>query len=1204
MKIDNSESSRNPARFFVNNRQIAWVGLVATLIWGVFGYMSMPKRKDPDVPVRIALAITPWSGISADKVEQLVTRKVEEAVTGNSKVDRVESSTQDNISVVTVRLLDNIKNTQQEFQDIGQRLNQITDLPDGAGPITWISDFGDTAALMLTVASPTVPDLEIELRARGVREAIEHLRKGNTSGRIAVLYCYPASVSPAVVERPFAILGAQEERDGLGHDVRTLSAGSCSGIDFATTKSDEEIRAYGRQFVEKRLQEYDIHPDAWGPIIIRDPQSTKERIAEVASDRYSYRQLDDFTDLIQRTLQRVPEVAKVQRAGVLPEQIYLEYSDQRLAAFKLQPTKLKDILNARNVTAPGGIVQTQSRNVLVDATAEFKSNQDIGNVLVAASPTGVPVYLRDLVDVSRSYQTPTRYLNFMTSREPNGSWHRNRAVTLAVQMRSGEQIFKFGAAVDKALAGVRPQLPPDLIVARTSDQPRQVKELVSLLMGSLYEAIILVVIVALIGFWDWRAAMLMAASIPLTLAMSFGIVNIIGIDIQQVSIATLIIALGLLVDMPVVAGDAIKRELGSGSPRELASWIGPTKLAKAIVFATITNIVAYLPFLLLSGDTGFFLHSLPVVMTSALIASVIVSFTFMPLIAYYLIKPPKQLEQPISERRKHGFPALYYRLGHFLLDHRWGTFAASLIVIVLGGVFFSMLKPQFFPKDLSYLSYVDVWLPPDAPLGATDTITQRAETVIRQEAERFGNEHHRNDILVSLTSFVGEGGPRFWFSVDPEQKQLNYAQILVEVADKHFTNELVGPLQTALSREVPGARVDVRQLETGKPVGIPVSVRISGPDIDQLHQLSSQLQAIFRAQPNAARVRDDWGEPAMNVRLKVDPDRANLSGITNLDVALSSAAAMSGLQVSTYREADKQIPIAVRLRMEERAGLSDIQNSYVYSQSSNQRVPLRQVSNVTTEMAVSKIKRRNQFRTVTVSTFPIPGVLPSQVLTPLLPKIKEFQKQLPPGYFLEIGGEYDEQQKGFKELGVVMAISVALIYIALVLQFKNAVKPLLVFAAIPYGMTGALAGLVIMGQPFGFMGFLGIASLVGVIVSHVIVLFDFIEEAHERGEPLREALLDAGIVRLRPVMITVGATVLGLVPLAIHGGPLWEPLCYAQIGGLTIATFVTLLLVPVLYSIFVLDLKLIKWEAVEPATSLEDSKAAALTTSSAQAGAA
>ena len=398
MKTGNQESSRNVARFFTHNRQIAWVALFATLAWGVFGYLNMPKRKDPDIPVRIALAITPWPGISADKVEQLVTRKVEQAVTGNSKVDRVESTTQDNISVVQVRLLDNIANTQQEFQDIGQRLNQITDLPQGAGPITWISDFGDTAALMLTVASPAVPDLEIELRARGVRDALEKER-GDAKGRVAVLYCYPASVSPAVIERPFAILAAQAQRDGVAHDVRPLSVGSCSGIDLATTKSDAEIRAYGQGFIEKKLIEYEFHPDAWGPIIIRDPQATKQRIAEVASDRYSYRQLDDYTDLIQRTLQRVPEVAKVQRVGVLPEQFYLEYSDARMAAFNLQPPRIKDILSARNVAAPGGIVETQSRNVRIDATAEFKSTQDIGNVLVGASPTGVPVYLRDLVDV-------------------------------------------------------------------------------------------------------------------------------------------------------------------------------------------------------------------------------------------------------------------------------------------------------------------------------------------------------------------------------------------------------------------------------------------------------------------------------------------------------------------------------------------------------------------------------------------------------------------------------------------------------------------------------------------------------------------------------------------------------------------------------------------------------------------------------------
>jgi multidrug efflux pump subunit AcrB len=241
-------------------------------------------------------------------------------------------------------------------------------------------------------------------------------------------------------------------------------------------------------------------------------------------------------------------------------------------------------------------------------------------------------------------------------------------------------------------------------------------------------------------------------------------------------------------------------------------------------------------------------------------------------------------------------------------------------------------------------------------------------------------------------------------------------------------------------------------------------------------------------------------------------------------------------------------------------------------------VPLRQISSLEYSLQPAKINRRNQFRTITVSCYPVVGTLPSEVLAAAGPQIAAFASQLPPGFRLEIAGEQEKQQEGFLELAMVMAISIAMIYIALVTQFRNTVKPLLVFAAIPYGMVGALAALWIMGAPFGFMAFLGIASLVGVIVSHVIVLFDFIEEAHERGSPFIEALLDAGIVRLRPVIITVGATVLALFPLAAHGGPLWEPLCYAQIGGLTVATFVTLILVPVLYAIFVLDLKIVQWD--------------------------
>jgi multidrug efflux pump subunit AcrB len=282
--------------------------------------------------------------------------------------------------------------------------------------------------------------------------------------------------------------------------------------------------------------------------------------------------------------------------------------------------------------------------------------------------------------------------------------------------------------------------------------------------------------------------------------------------------------------------------------------------------------------------------------------------------------------------------------------------------------------------------------------------------------------------------------------------------------------------------------------------------------------------------------------------------------------------------VSVLREGDKQIPIVARLRADERAKLDDIRNLYVYSSSGTQKVSLGQVSRIDYSLQDEVIRRRNQFRTITISASPQESVLASEIMKEARPGLTAIANGLPPGYRLEIGGEEEKQKDSFRELVVVLMISSAAIFLALAFQFKSAIKPFILFAAVPYGAVGALVALWIMGAPFGFMAFLGIVSLVGVIVSHIIVLFDFVEEMHAKGEPFEQAVLDAGIMRLRPVLITVGATVIALFPLAIHGGPLWEPLCYAQIGGLTAATFITLLLVPVIYSICVLDLKIVKWE--------------------------
>jgi len=1168
------ERTHNTARFFTESRHISWVLLIGAVIWGAWGYFSMPQRKDPDIPVRQALALVSWQGASAERIEQLITRKVEEKIAENGKVEKIESNTRTGQTAVYITLDDNTKDVGKEFDDIKMKLDTLQGrLPDGSGPIVFVKDFGDTAALMLTVASPKTPAVEIAVRGDSLRRTIENVRGGDPNPtRVTIAHGLPASIGVAAI-RPQVAMFLQAATDaGVLANAQPIEGPGFVGVDGTTDRSDADLQAFVTSFVEERLRAAEMHPDAWPAVVVRNPADATARLAAVAGDKYSYRELDDYTDLIMRTVKTLPMVSKVTRTGLLEERVFLEYSQERIAQYGVTPSTLSDVLSARNITTSGGVLEVSGKNLTIDPSGEFKDAQSVGEVRVPTN-NGRSVYLRDLVDVHRSYVSPPGFLNFFGSSDTEGNWRRSRGITIAIQMRAGKQIGDFGKAVDATLTDLKKRLPDDLILARTSDQPRQVSENIELFMNSLYEAIALVVIVSLIGFWEWRSALLMALSIPITLAMTFGMLFFLGIDLQQVSIASLIIALGLLVDDPVVAGDAIKRDLALGHPRGVAAWLGPTKLATAILYATITNIVAYLPFMFIPGDTGKFLYSLPIVIGASLVASRLVSMTFIPLLGYYILRP--KTEPTIEDRRKSGFAAAYYRFGTFAIQHRWAFLAASLLILLAGGLFGRSLKPQYFPKDLQYLSWVDVWLPEDAPLSATRRVTDHVEAVIREVTQ----EHRIG--LKSLTTFVGGGGPRFWLSASPEPQQLNYAQVLMEVANSHDTRHLVEPLQQALSARVAGARIDVRQLETGSAVGIPVAVRVSGEDIATLRMLADRVGDIFRAVPTAARVRDNWGPESFAVRLKTDSDRANLSGVTNLEVAGASATAMNGRQLTVLREGDKQIPVVARMRADERAALSDIRNLYVYSSRGSQKVPLEAVTTIEYGMQTEKVQRRNQFRTVTISTFTAGDTLPSEVLAEAMPALREHERTLPPGYQLEIAGEYEEQTKGFKNLTIVMMISIILIFLALVIQFKHAVKPLIVFAAIPYGTAGAMATLWVMGSPFGFMAFLGVASLIGVIVSHIIVLFDFIEEMHEQGQPLIEALLNAGIMRLRPVMITVAATVIALFPLAAHGGPLWEPMCYAQIGGLTIATFVTLLLVPVLYATCVLDLKIVKWATIE-----------------------
>jgi multidrug efflux pump subunit AcrB len=776
-QVDNErvERTRNVPRYFTENPHVAWTLIVATLILGALGYLKMPKRKDPFIKVRAAVAVCAWPGASAEKVEAFLTRPIEETIAQNPDVEKIESTSRTGMSIVVVTIRESLPlaDITSTLDDIDFRLRSIHALPDGATPIQFQKDFGDTAALVLTVGSPKVGTAEIALRARSITHELKAERRGvAAAGRSALVFNFPMSLDPAPLRRAVHILAEQARAFPLLHGVTEVEGNGFFALD-ATVVEPSAWTTFSER-IEVGEIGAELNADVWAPVVIAELADVASVLAADPGDAYSYRQLDDFSSQIARRLRGLPVVAKVTRSGVLEERIYLDYSQGRLAALGLNPSLLLDAIAARNAQAPGGMLDAYGRTVAIDTTGEYRSEQDIGDTLLATATSGSPVYVKDVVDVRRDYDSPARYQNYVTTRDRTGELRRARAITLALQMRAGEQIDRFSTQVDGALAALQQILPQDLVLQRTSDQAQQVAEKITLFMTSLFEALAIIIAIGFISFQDWRSGLILALSVPLTLAMTFVFMVILGIDIQQISLGGLILSLGLLVDDPVVAGDAIQHELDAGQPRRVAAWLGPTRLARAILFATVTNIVAYLPFLLYRGDLGHFIYSLPVVITCSLVASRIVSMTFIPLLGRAILR-----RRPDRSRRPtQALMALYCRLVSWAIANRYRVIAGSMLFMVVGLLGALHLRINLFPKDTSRLFYIDVFLPEDASLRVTSEAARQTEIIVRRVASEFGAAHPAGgapprQVLHSVTTFTGGAAPRFWYSVSPEYRQLN-----------------------------------------------------------------------------------------------------------------------------------------------------------------------------------------------------------------------------------------------------------------------------------------------------------------------------------------------------------------------------------------------------------------------------------------------
>lgn len=887
-----------------------------------------------------------------------------------------------------------------------------------------------------------------------------------------------------------------------------------------------------------------------GPIVNSDFGDTVAMLIAVHGKRYGYRELRDYLDKIQDEMRTIRNAGKLATYGGQSEQIWITSSLERVSQYFADPRRVAQALQQRNVIESSGRFDAEHAKVPLRTTGVFTTEEQIRNVLVDVSKTGQPVYIRDFADVERRYQDPTFLVRY----------DGDPSMLLSVEMQKGKNIEELGDQIGKVFDRLKTILPPDVQIDLIANQPAVVKSRISNLSHEFLLAIGSVIIVTLL-LLPFRVAVIAALAIPVTLCATLGVMNAMGIALHQVSIAALIMVLGIVVDDAIVIADNYVELLDRKVPKAEAAWRCATDVVIPVFTATLTIIASFLPFLIITGSAGEFIRALPITVALALSVSFVVAVMLTPIMCRFFIKKGLHDHEAVERSgNKKKFSALdqlqtiYKKLITWFMARKRIAVALGICAFGAGLFLFRFVPQQFFPTAERNQFVIDVWMGQGSRIESTDAVMRRIEQHL---AGIKGISH--------FASFVGQSAPRFYYNVNPQQPDAAYGQFIVNTAAEKETPKLVGELRDTLARLAPEALVIVKELQQGSLMEAPVEVRISGDDIGELKRLGSEIQGIFSAVPFSQFVHQDYYNDSYMVDVNVNNELANRLGITDSSVSRLLAGAFDGGPASTFWEGDRPVTIMLRLDQGSRSSYADVRNAYVTSQVTHASVPLRSIATLAPEWQTSRIVRRNGVRTLTVRGFVKPDFYGSDLLKKVAPQVKALQ--LPPGYRIEYGGEKFNQQETFPQMLAALGISLIAIFLILLIQFKNISEPLIVMSSIPMALLGAIFGLVITGNPFGFTAFMGLIALCGIVVRNAIILVDYINEKLAEGQPLEQAATEAGERRLRPIFLTTMAAAVGVTPMIVSGSSLWGPLASVIAIGLIFSMFFTLLVVPVLFVI-------------------------------------
>lgn len=885
-----------------------------------------------------------------------------------------------------------------------------------------------------------------------------------------------------------------------------------------------------------------------GPFVDSDFGDTEAMVIGIESNTADYAQLKTYAKKLEEQIRTIKATSKVKRVGDHQQEIVVAANSGKLAQYELNMGQLMQTLQQQNSIVGSGEIKTFTNKTSIYTNGFYRKEDQLADQIVSTSPNGAEVKLKDIATITRGYAEPSSTITV------NG----NKALLLTVQMHEGNNIVDFGKEVNKKIEEFKRSTPTTIKTTTLVSQPDLVNHNISHFIKEFFLAIIAVIVVVIL-LLPLRIASVAAMAIPMTVALTFAILNMIGIELHQVSLAGLILVLGMVVDDAIVIADNYVELLDEGVDRWTASWRSAHDLLIPVLAATITIIASFVPMVLIKGSTGEFIFTLPITVAVALLASYFVALFLTPLLCYTFIKKGLHDHNATNEEQTKKKKSLltymqdgYERLLAWSVKNPRSVILTSIIFLLLTGVIFKLfVRELFFPAAERNQFVIELKMPTGTKLEVTSEVIKKAEAMIKDDKR-----------VVSFATFTGTSAPRFYYSFSPEFPRTDYALILVNTTTTETSDELAHILDKKVKEIVSSGQFFVKQMQQGNDLKAPVEVRISGAEIPKLQDIAVKINDILVNSEGSRQVRSDFGEDYFGYRLLPNREAQRL-GFTTEYISQTVSRGFKGQSLTSFYEGDEPIDVLFRLQDDARKNTTDLENLYLPSPLTNAQIPLRQIAEITPQWQTGKIMHRNGVRTLTVQSEISLGSLPAELLEKIKPEIEKLS--LPEGYRIYYGGEEAGKTEVESDMYTALSISLAFIFLILLFQFKNIKEALIIMATIPLSLFGAILGLAVTGNNFSFTAFIGLIALSGIVVRNAIILVDYTNILLKNGMDIKTAAVTAAQRRLRPIFLTAMAAAVGVLPMIISKSPMWAPLASVLAFGVIWSMIMALLTVPVMY---------------------------------------